>query len=371
MGRRWGKTVLGGTVTGNVLAQHGRVAWIAPTYKNTRPLWRWLLQATAMDVKKKTMAVNRAERSVETFRGGFMGLYSGDNIDSIRGESFHLVVIDEAARIPEDAWNDAIMPTLADYDGYAFLISTPKGKNWFYREWLLGNSGTPDVQSWQAPTSANPIKNIRKAFEKARQRVPEDTFRQEWLAQFIDGGTVFRNARACIGATAQEQAVAGHEYVFGVDWAQAVDYTVITCIDLTLNEVVAIERFNQIDYHTQLSRLKTMNDRFRPAAIISEKNSMGAVLSENLQRMGMPVQMFTTTNATKTEIIQALQLSFENRSLLIPDDPVLIGELESYEQAQLPSGAWKYGAPSGMHDDMVMSLALALYGCDNRPWWIW
>ena len=42
MGRRWGKTVLGGAICGNALAQHGKVAWIAPTYKNTRPLWRWL-----------------------------------------------------------------------------------------------------------------------------------------------------------------------------------------------------------------------------------------------------------------------------------------------------------------------------------------
>ena len=113
MGRRWGKTVLGGVLVGLTLQQHGRVAWIAPTYKNTRPMWRWLLMATAEDAKAKRLTVSKADRTISTKRGGFLGMYSGENIDSIRGEAFHLVVLDEAARLPEDAWTDAIMPTLS------------------------------------------------------------------------------------------------------------------------------------------------------------------------------------------------------------------------------------------------------------------
>jgi phage terminase large subunit-like protein len=143
MGRRWGKTVLGGAIVGLVLAEHGKTAWIAPTYKNTRPMWRWLLQATAEDVRKGRIRISRSDRTLETKRGGFLGLYSGDNIDSIRGEAFHYVVLDEAARLPEEAWTDAIMPTLADYDGSALLISTPKGKNWFWREWMIGSNDAP------------------------------------------------------------------------------------------------------------------------------------------------------------------------------------------------------------------------------------
>jgi len=46
----------------------------------------------------------------------------------------------------------------------------------------------------------------------------------------------------------------------------------------------------------------------------------------------------------------------------------MIGELQAYEQTQLPSGIWRYSAPDGMHDDMVMSLALAWHGCNNKPW---
>ena len=359
MGRRWGKTVMCGAIVGNCLRQHGRVAWIAPTYKNTRPLWRWLLHATTDDVKAKRMRLSRSDRTIETTRGGFLGVFSGDNIDSIRGEAFHLVVIDEAARIPEDAWSDAVMPTLADYGGQSVLISTPKGKNWFFAEWVRGQSDGEHVMSWQAPTNANPNPNIRRAFDLVRDRVSEDTFRQEWLAEFVEGGTVFRGVTAAATAIEQPARQTGHEYVMGVDWAQSNDFTVLTVLDITTNEVAAIARFNQVDYHTQLNRLEAMYERFRPHVIISEKNSMGGPLSEALIMRGLPVQMFTTTNATKLEIIQSLALAFEQRAIGILPDPVLLNELQAYEQDRLPSGAWRYSAPAGMHDDTVMSLALA------------
>lgn len=361
-GRRFGKTVLSGVLCANTLAQHGRVAWIAPTYKNTRPLWRWLVQATAEDVNAKRMSVNKSERSIETKRGGFLGIYSGDNIDSIRGESFHLAVIDEAARIPETAWADAIMPTLADFDGSAILISTPKGKNWFWQEWVRGQAQGRDVASWQAPTNQNPSPQIRKAFEKARDRVTEQSFRQEWMAEFLEGGEVFRRIREAATATAQDERIDGHEYVIGVDLGKLNDFTVFTVIDTITNEVVYVDRFNQIDYLVQATRLQALNDRFSPYTIIVEQNNVGVPFIEMLYRLNLPVQPFTTTNATKTQAIDALALAFERGEIRIPNDAVLIAELQAYEMERLPSGLMRYSAPAGMHDDTVMSLALAWQG---------
>src|SRR3990167_3175215 len=221
MGRRWGKTVLGGALCGNALAQHGRVAWIAPTYKNTRAMWRWLLLATAEDVRDRRINVSKTDRIVETKRGGFLGIFSGDNIDSVRGEAFHLVVVDEAARIPETAWSDAIMPTLADYGGDAILISTPKGKNWFYHEWLRGSGRGLEIASWMAQTGNNPNSNIKRICQLVKDRVPEDTYWQEWIAEFIDAGSVFRNIAACMHAPAiTPKEHAGHTIIAGLDLAK-------------------------------------------------------------------------------------------------------------------------------------------------------
>lgn len=370
MGRRWGKTVLGGALVGLALQQHGRAAWIAPTFKNTRPMWRWLLASTAEDVRHRRIAVHKSDRTLETRHGGYLGLYSGENIDSIRGESFNLVVLDEAARLSEDAWTDAIMPTLADYDGDAVLISTPKGKNWFYNEWMRGQGDDPELMSWTAPTCANPIPSIQRAFAKVRSRVTEQTFQQEWLAQFVEEGTVFRRIREA--ATAIEaQPDPGHQYIFGVDWARTNDWTVVSVIDATTKRMVFMDRFNQIDYRIQVSRLKALAERYKPDAIVAESNSMGGPLVETLQWEDLPVQPFVTTNATKAAIIDGLALAFERGELAILNDATLIAELRAYESERLPSGLIRYSAPEGLHDDCVMSLALAWYGCSTTGPLIW
>jgi hypothetical protein len=193
-----------------------------------------------------------------------------------------------------------------------------------------------------------------------RRDMTARAFSQEIEAQFLQGGgAVFRRVREAATALAQERAIENHSYVFGVDWARTNDYTVISVIDSTTKELVALDRFTGIGYELQLMRLRALHDRFKPYLIIAEQNSMGGPLIELLHKTEMPVKAFMTTNASKAEAIDALTLAFERGDLRILPEPVLIGELEAYEQETLPSGAIRYGAPAGSHDDCVMSLALA------------
>lgn len=157
--------MLGGVLTMNVVRQHGRAAWIVPTYKNGRSLWRWA-QSIASPMRRY-FDISKTERTISTHRGGFFGIYSADNADAIRGEWFHLVVLDEAARIAVEDWTDAIQPTLADADGDAILISTPAGSNWFYQEWQRGRAQNAQIASWTAPTSANPNPRIQHEIGRA------------------------------------------------------------------------------------------------------------------------------------------------------------------------------------------------------------
>jgi len=144
-----------------------------------------------------------------------------------------------------------------------------------------------------------------------------------------------------------------------VDWAKHTDFTVVTVMDITTKSMAYMDRFNQIDYALQTERLKALAEQYQPTVIIAERNAMGEPLIEQLQRDGLPVRAFTTTNATKAAIIDALALAFERGDISILADPVLVGELQAYEATQLPSGMLRYSAPEGIHDDCVMSLALA------------
>lgn len=364
-GRRWGKTVLGGRLVMETLRQHGRVAWVAPTYKNARPLWRWCVQVSGSEPR---LAVSTSERTITSDRDGFLGLYSGDNIDSIRGEAFHLVVIDEAAMLGPDAWTDAIMPTLADYDGDALLISTPKGRNWFWTEFIRAQADGVRSMAFTAPTSANPLPTIRRAAQLARERVSDRTYRQEWLAEFIEDSGVFRLVREAATAEAQAEPQAGHEYVIGVDWGRQDDATVFTVLDATSRTMAHIDRMTQTDYNLQVSRLRVLIERFRAQSVIAEYNSMGGPIIERLQADGLPIQAFTTTNNSKAQAIDALVLAFERSELRILPEPLLLAELQTYAAERLPSGVVRYSAPNGLHDDYVMSLALAWHGITAAAW---
>ena len=361
MGRRWGKTVTGGVVTLNVLRQHGRAAWIVPAYKNGRALWRYAAGVCAPLVQAGYMDVSKSERVITTHAGGFFGIYSAENIDSIRSEAFNLVVGDEAARITEEGWQDAVRPTLADAEGDELLISTPKGKNWFYTEFIKGKSGSDGYASWTAPSSANPMPQIKRAYELARTRVPERTFLQEWNAEFVEDGVLFRGVTTATVLQTKEPEE-GHTYIIGVDWGRTADATVFCVLDADTKQQVKLDRMTDTDYASQRLRLKALSIRYNNARVLAEANSIGQPNIEALQNENISIMGFTTTNATKAQIIQALELAFEQETIKLINNDIQIAELMSFQAEKLPSGLIRYGAPEGMHDDCVMALAIAWHG---------
>ena len=365
MGRRWGKTVLGGSISLATANQGASVAWIVPAFPNGRALWRWAENAVGNARSSGQVKSNKTERTIEFSNGGLFGIYSSDAEDSIRGNAFHLVVIDEAARVPETTWLDVIQPTLADYGGDAILISTPKGLNWFYQEYLKGQRDGKMQASFHAPSSDNPNPRIKAAFERARI-LPELTFRQEWLAEFVSmEGAVFRKVQDAATVTPLTKPLDGHQYIAGVDVAASVDYTVVSIIDIASKEFVHIDRFNRVDYDALEDRLHAVYQRFNLSAMTIEANSIGQGVIDHLTNRQMTILPFTTTSATKQAIIMQLQSAFEHNEIKIINDPVLIGEMLSYESKRNPSGSFSYSAPEGMHDDCVMSLAIAWHSINT------
>lgn len=370
MGRRWGKTMMAGSVALSCAAHGAAVAWIPPTYKNARPLWRFAESMTRPVAKG--LRVNRTDRTIEFPGGGWLGIYTADNPVGILGEAFDLVIVEEAARVAEDVWAETIMPTLADRDGQAMLISTPRGRNWFWREFQTGLSDDKDQASFTAPSNANPMPQIQRAYEKARTRVSERTFRQEWDAEFLDDNAmVFRFVRECATIAHSIEPIPGHQYVIGVDWGRSNDATWFMVIDITTKTVVYSDRMTDTDYGLQRMRLKALHQKYYYASVLAEYNSIGGPQIEELQRMGVIVNGFITTNATKAQIIDSLALAFEQRSLQIINDPILIGELQAYEgNRNSKTGIVTYNAPAGMHDDGVIALALAWQAATDSTNWL-
>ncbi|MFA5636025.1 MAG: hypothetical protein WC977_08965 [Anaerovoracaceae bacterium] len=380
-GRRWRKTTLFMTVAVEGAAEGQTWMWGAPTFDQVRVGWDEARRAVGR------YATFTQQRMMAEFPGGGRIIYrSLDDPDNARGHTADGLVIDEAADVKEAAWYEVLRPMLIDTNGAAWVGGTPKGRNWFWREHENARDRA-DSRAWQAPTlgvrigatglmrDPHPLENPFIPLEEVDnlwRTMPERVFRQEILAEFIDDtGGVFR--RVMDAATLQPQEpIKGRQYVMGVDWAKSADFTVLTVMDVAAHELVYLDRFNQIDYVVQRARLGALAARYNPSAIIAESNSIGEPIIEQLQRDGLPVTGFQTTNATKAAIIEALALAFEQGSIKILNDPVLIGELQAYEMARLPSGMTRYGAPEGLHDDTVMSLALAWSAvADSGPLLLW
>jgi hypothetical protein len=367
-GRRWRKTTLFMAV-----AVEGAIAgqtwlWGAPTFDQVRLGWDEARKAVGQ------YATFTQQRMMAEFPHGGRIIYrSLDDPDNARGHTADGLVIDEAGDVKEAAWYEVLRPMLIDTNGAAWVGGTPKGRNWFWRE-HQNAAGRDDSRAWRAPTlgvrveesgltrEPHPLENPHvplKEIENLWRTMPERVFRQEILAEFLENaGGVFR--RVLEAATLQPQAPTAHgQYVMGVDWGRSNDFTVLTVIDVVQREMVAMDRFNQIDYAVQRGRLQALAERYKPTVILAESNSMGEPIIEQLQRDGLPVRGFQTTNATKAAIIEGLALAFERTELRILDDATLVGELQAYEMDKTASGMVRYGAPEGMHDDTVMSLALA------------
>lgn len=198
-GRRFGKTLCmaaelldrGGGEAG------GDYAWVAPTYGVAERG----VEAFKTIAPEFARIVGRMPARAE-FEGAAgpcrVWFLSADNPDSIRGFGFRGIVLDEAAAVPAAVWNYVLRPTLAQTLGWAVFISTPMGRNWFYDMFTRGVEGQAGFKSFTFPSNVSPYFPA-KEWEEARLTLPEDVFRQEYMAEFLeDGAGVFRGIEGCL-----------------------------------------------------------------------------------------------------------------------------------------------------------------------------
>jgi len=293
-------------------------------------------------------------------------MLSADNPDSIRGFGFRGIVVDEAAAVPVDVWNYVLRPTLAQTLGWGVFISTPAGRNWFYDMFTRGVERQEGFRSFTFPSNVSPYFPA-KEWDEARVTLPEDVFRQEYMAEFLeDSAGVFRGVDACLVADADADAgltTRPHNVIVGCDIAKHTDWTVLIAIDVKSGRCLEMERFNQLDWPLQKERIAGFVRRWR-ARLVMDATGVGDPVYDDLRRVLPQVEGFRITAQTKRELVQGLMVAVEQRRVMWPVAwQILTAEMRRYEYNIGPTGQVSYAAPSGYHDDCVMSLALAVWGC--------
>lgn len=187
LGRRTGKTVLAVLeMVAKAVAKDGRrVAYLAPTFIQARDI-AWLeLKRVAQPV---IISANegRLELTIKTADKGtaLIVLKGWESVESLRGQSFDFIVIDEVAMMREFwvGWYEVVRPTLTDRTGEVLFCSTPRGFNHFY-DLYNKEGGDSDFKSFHFTTYDNPhVPSVE--VDKARAELPPDQFAQEYLADF-------------------------------------------------------------------------------------------------------------------------------------------------------------------------------------------
>ena len=355
-GRRWGKTTLGMALAVGQALDGKRVWWVAPTYGLAFHPWRAFKRRFAGMWEQKI----EDDHHIDLDSGGSITVKTAEYPDGLRGVGVDFLVVDEAAFVDEEVWTGALRPALSDTDGQALILSTPRGRNWFYHVYQRGQDDLiADWQSWTFQTSENPrIKSTE--IDEARSSLPERIFRQEFEAHFLDdGGEVFRRVYAAAVAPVVPAPIAGHRYVMGIDFGRYVDFTACVVIDQNEKAMVAIDRFTDATWDLQLKRIANLARKWNVESILAEQNAMGSPNIEALHRQGLPISSFVATGASKPPLIENLVAAIENVDLMLLPDPTLLRELSAYQYRTSRAGHTVYEAASGLHDDTVIALALA------------
>jgi hypothetical protein len=182
-GRRFGKTHL----AIRELCKHARdpdreVWYCAPTYKQAKMIVFKKLRKKLIDLKW-VKNINATSLSFELKNGSTISLKGLDNFDNLRGAGLDFLCIDEFADIDSEAWYETLRPMLADKEGGALFIGTPKGLNWAHDLYTMADEFPDEWASFQFTTIEGG--NVRpEEVEAARRSLDERTFRQEFEATF-------------------------------------------------------------------------------------------------------------------------------------------------------------------------------------------
>jgi phage terminase large subunit len=180
--RRFGKTVaaLNHLIREAVLNEKEtpRYAYIAPTYGQAkRVAWDYLVKYTTPLGGTNNISELRVD-----FWGRRIQLYGSDNPDSLRGQFFDGVIIDEVGDQNPKIWTDIVRPALTDRKGWCLFIGTPKGHNHFkeLRDRAEKEEGWGLLEFKASETGVVDETELKAA----KNEMGEDKYRQEFECSF-------------------------------------------------------------------------------------------------------------------------------------------------------------------------------------------
>ena len=329
---------------------------VEPTQAQSRRVFKQLCDF--LQGSNTITSANATLLTIEFVNGSEVLFKSAEQKDNLRG--FHcsgLMVIDEGAFIEKSVY-DILYPTCDAANSPVLVISTPlfcSGE--FYDLFMRSKDGDPNVQSFDWSIYDTSIFLPPAKLEYYRRTISPLKFKSEYLAEFIsEGSYVFGQIGNAVEGYSPKPSVYG-----GIDWGagNGEDYSVLTLLDEdgAITRIWSSKDKDSVEQIREISSI--INDIPTLKSVQVEMNSIGKVFYDNLRiATTKELKKFTTTNESKRRIIEQLIQAFQTNDITIPNDDELIRELQHYNMEKTAKG-YTYNGADGVHDDYVISLALA------------
>ena len=362
-GRRCGKSRLSALsllIEGLKCPKGSAVMYVAPTQGQARQIiWDLLL-----DLGREVIATTHVNNlDITLINGAKIYVRGSDRPDTLRGVSLTYLVLDEVADIKPDTWEKVLRAALSDKKGNALFIGTPKGRNWFYDMYLLGDSGEDEEwKSWHFTTKDNPLIDP-KEIEGAKKTLSSFAFKQEYEASFDNAGAgVFKEEWFKLGSEPTDGSyyiaidLAGFEDVSKGTNKKRLDESAIAVVKVTDDGkwfVRKIEHGRWDIRETAVRILKNIRE-FRPTAIGIErgslKNAVLPYLSDLMRKNNIYAHIEDLTHGNKKKsdrIVWSLQGRFEHGRVILNKEEDWDEFRDQYMMFPTPN----------VHDDLIDALS--------------
>lgn len=336
--RRYGKTVA--CITDTLLkalkntTRMPRYAYIAPLYKQAKDIaWEYVRQFTGEfgGYAEK----NESELRVTLPNQSSLRLYGADNPDALRGIYLDGVVLDEYALIDPRLWPEVIRPALADREGWATFIGTPRGRDAFYAIWREAqkNPGTWFSKMLKA-SDTRIISPVELA--AAREHMSEAQYNREFECSFDEADiNQFISSITVQGAIDREVYPSGPRLI-GVDVARFGDDRTII-LKRNGDKVQEVQTYRGLDLMQTAGHVAQAIDRYKPEACFIDAVGLGSGVVDRVRQLGYG-RIFEVHSGSKpsdpnflnkrAEMWHRMKLWLEDRGN-IPEDSEFMDDLTS------------------------------------------
>ncbi len=374
-GKSWVATAEGYAMSARVWLKRRRAAQglvVAPTYELVEKDWK-----IAQEMLGE--AITEVSESRKLITMGPLGTMEYRSTDSQggagRGGGYDWAILDEASRIPRSAWEDDIRPALADRQGRGVFISTPFGRNWFYELFRKGQEASQalykswrfsTIEGWRARATLFP--ELRAGYDAEWELIQRETsfrtFAQEYCAEFLEHeGALWSLSKILRGAL--RPPLPTRRYVAGIDVAHVNDWMATAVLECESKQLVGLHRSRYRDWMIQKAEALALLRAYPNLSVLIDSTGMGDPIAQDLRAAGLTIEDVVFTPKRKGELVENLSVAIDHGYLAVPDQDEtqwLLDELRAYREIKQPSGAIRYSAPEGQHDDGVTALMLAAWG---------